>query len=283
MKVDQLIQHARRESGLIGRDRELRRLSLSVLSGRSAVLEGPVGSGKTVLASAVAHALGRTVIRVDGDGRYTEQKLSGGFDPSAVMAKGYVPEAFIPGPLVRAMKEGAVLFVNELNRMPESVQNVLLPALDEGKIQVPQLGEIKAAPGFLMLATQNPREFVATSHLSEAMLDRLDWIPVPYPFEEEERAILARVPGVQEDVRELALALVRLTRHFPKIKRGASVRAGLALLELVAAGAELWEAARIALPTRIELQPGMVSTGVGLEGQMEALLLELAAELKKNS
>ena len=46
-----------------------------------------------------------------------------------VLAKGYNEETFFAGPLVAAMRDGLVLFVNELNRMPESVQKVLLPAL----------------------------------------------------------------------------------------------------------------------------------------------------------
>ncbi|MFN8630423.1 MAG: AAA family ATPase [Chloroflexota bacterium] len=45
----------------------------------------------------------------------------------AVLRAGYGPQTFTPGPLVEAMRAGSVLFVNELNRMPEAVQNVLLP------------------------------------------------------------------------------------------------------------------------------------------------------------
>jgi RND family efflux transporter MFP subunit len=77
-----------------------------------------------------------------------------------------------PVPLVRAMESGGVLFVNELNRMPEGVQNVMLPAMDEGRIEVPMLGTVQARDGFVVVATQNPAEFVATSHLAEALLAR---------------------------------------------------------------------------------------------------------------
>ncbi|MCP4807155.1 MAG: AAA domain-containing protein [Proteobacteria bacterium] len=101
------------------------------------LLEGAVGVGKTELAKAIAAHLGRGLDRVDGDGRYTESRLVGLFDPPMVLERGYQPDTFLAGPLVRAMRSGGVLVLNELNRMPEGVQNVLLPALDEGVIQVP--------------------------------------------------------------------------------------------------------------------------------------------------
>jgi MoxR-like ATPase len=82
--------------------------------------------------------------------------------------------SFVAGPLLQAMRSGRVLFINELNRMPESVQNVLLPALGERLIQVPHIGEVRAADGFQVEATQNPVEYVATGHLSEALGDRAD-------------------------------------------------------------------------------------------------------------
>ncbi|MFW5724164.1 MAG: AAA family ATPase, partial [Halochromatium sp.] len=84
------------------------------------------GVGKSVLAEALAEHLGRELFRVDGDERYTEQKMIGWFDPALVIKEGYRPEHFIEGPLLGAMRTGGILFVNEINRMPESVQNVLL-------------------------------------------------------------------------------------------------------------------------------------------------------------
>ena len=120
-------------------------------------------------------------MRVDGDDRYSESKLTGWFDPPLVLKQGYGEEAFFPGPLVEAMREGKVLFINELNRMPESVQNVLLPALDERLLQVPHIGEVRAAEGFQVVATQNPVEYVATGHLSEALRDRFEHLALRLP------------------------------------------------------------------------------------------------------
>ena len=284
---------ALKDHGIVGREKEAMRLAQMLLAGRNVLIEGPVGVGKTVLAQAVASALGRKVIRVDGDSRFTEQKLTGWFDPALALKKGFNAKTFIAGPLVEAMQSGAVLFINELNRMPEAVQNVLLPAIDEGLVQVPQMGLVKAKPGFMLVATQNPREFVATSHLSEALMDRMEWLPLAYQSAEEERAIAATASGFdQEPFLSLTVALVRLTRDHPRIKRGASVRAAIAIARLLAqalkdspsatVGENDFRAAVLAaLPTRIELMSAELEGG--LEQQIALVVQELLDEVKKNS
>lgn len=241
---------------IVGRAREIEALLACLHAGRHVLLEGPVGVGKTSLAAAVCDALGRGLVRVDGDGRYTEGKLVGQFDPPAVLASGYHPDHFLPGPLLRAMRAGSVLFVNELNRMPEGVQNVLLPAMDERRLFVPHLGEVHAADGFALVATQNPAEFVATGTLSEALLDRFELVRLDYQSEAEERAIVAQdarcspSPAIVAD----AVALVRATRSDPRIRRGASVRAAIAIADIAARlDGDVARAAALALPTRIEL------------------------------
>lgn len=290
LSPDQALAEIRKRHKIIGREREIAQLWTAVAAGRNALIEGPVGVGKTVLAQAVADVLGRKVIRVDGDSRFTEQKLTGWFDPSLVLKKGYSDKTFVAGPLVNAMEQGAILFINELNRMPEAVQNVLLPAIDEGLVQVPQLGELRAKEGFLVLATQNPREFVATSHLSEALMDRMEWVQLPFQSFEEERDIAAQSSGFdKEPYVSWAVALVRLTRTHAKIKRGASIRAAIAMLQMLGARAiseeitpdDFWSVAKLALPTRIELNTA--ETEGSYEQQVETILRELWDELKKNS
>ncbi len=179
------------EHGIVGREGELA-LALAVLAaGRHLLLEGPVGVGKTTLALAVCAHLEKPTVRVDGDDRYSESKLTGWFDPPLVLAQGFSEASFFAGPLVGAMRSGAVLFINELNRMPESVQNVLLPALDEGLVSVPHIGTVTAAPGFQVVATQNPVEYVATGHLSEALRDRFEHLVLDYQTAAEEEQIVA--------------------------------------------------------------------------------------------
>jgi len=249
---------------MIGRKLELQKISACIASQRSVLLEGPVGVGKTHLALSATQAQARSFFRIDGDSRYTEQKLTGWFDPPSVLKKGYVAESFIDGPLVEAMRTGGILFINELNRLPEGVQNILLPAIDEKLIHLPRLGTVTAQPGFVVIATQNPKEFVATSHLSEAILDRFELIHIDYQTESEEVAIVMEKIGQTRDTQSLAqksVLLVRESRNHHRIKRGASVRAAIAIAELTLAlrttMADLEEsfqaAAYMALPTRIEI------------------------------
>jgi MoxR-like ATPase len=269
---------------LIGRSSELEKIRPCLMAKKNVLLEGPVGVGKTFLALSVTEDLKLPVFRIDGDNRFTEQKLVGFFDPPLVLKKGYCEDTFVPGPLLDAMQKGGVLFINELNRLPEGVQNVLLPAIDERKIVVPRLGEIQASPKFLVVATQNPKEFVATSHLSEALLDRFELVVLDYQSEEEEVSIVSQTVK-QKPLVQAAVKLVRATRNHPKIRRGASVRAAQSISEIAAMMMKdglkfedaLREAALIALPTRIELErdaESEISTQELIENLIKALVQE---------
>ena len=271
----------RAASGIVGRQRELAGALAVLGAGRHLLLEGPVGVGKTTIALAVCAHLGRDTIRVDGDDRYSESKLSGWFDPPLVLQRGYGEESFVAGPLVAAMRAGAVLFVNELNRMPESVQNVLLPALDERLIQVPHIGEVRAADGFQVVATQNPVEYVATGHLSEALRDRFEHLALPYQSRADEEAIVAAVTGCDDaELVATAVRLVRATRSHPRFRKGASVRAAIAMVA-VAPGFEGGDALRCAaessLATRVDLRDEDGDFAAALD-ELFALVVERGRE-----
>ncbi len=266
--------------GIVGRGDELA-MALAVLeSGRHLLLEGAVGVGKTTVALAVCEHLGRAVVRVDGDDRYSESKLTGWFDPPLVLAQGYSEDTFFAGPLVQAMRSGAVLFLNELNRMPEAVQNVLLPALDEHLLIVPRIGEVRAAPGFQVVATQNPVEYIATGHLSEALRDRFEHVGLDYQGADEETEIVRRETGCDDGALvQAAVAVTRATRSDPRFRKGASVRAAIAMVAIAARtdGPDaLRRAAGAALPTRVELRDET-------DAPLPAVLDELVAAAPKKA
>lgn len=246
---------AKKVNKVIGRQKELEILTKAIQLHRNLLIEGPVGVGKTFLVREALGKLGLDYERVDGDTRYTESKLTGWFDPPLVLKKGYVASCFIEGPLLTAMKKGRILFINELNRMPESVQNILLPAMDERHVTIPKLGRVNAQPGFLVIATQNPKEFSATHVLSEALLDRFEMVPLSYQSREEEIAISQAESSekIKKAHIERVVDLVRATRVHPSIKRGASIRAVLAILKLMEGGIDIKEASLMALPSRIEM------------------------------
>ena len=142
--MDNAVKELQKTHKIVGRKDELYSSLIAAKAGKHILLEGAVGVGKTTIALAVASHLERSFIRIDGDERYTEQKLSGWFDPPLVLSGGYSEESFIQGPLTTAMREGSILLINELNRMPEGTQNVLLTAMDEHTIFIPKYGKVTA-------------------------------------------------------------------------------------------------------------------------------------------
>ena len=244
---------------VVGRDSELKKALVALRCRKHVLLEGPVGVGKTFLASVIAKHLGLKLFRIDGDERLTERKIVGYWDPPLVLSKGYCLEAFVEGPLVRAMKTGGLLFINELNRLPESTQNVLLPVMDEGILYIPKLGEIRASPRFRIIATQNPEEHTGVTRLSEALRDRFLLIKLDYqPYEEEVKIVKLR-SGISEDsIAETSVRIVRATRSSPKILRGASVRSAIDLALIASQfrplNIERWvEASIMSLSSRVEV------------------------------
>ncbi len=279
-------------SRIVGRERELQQLRCCFKTGHHVLIEGPVGVGKTSLGLEMAELFGRPFFRIDGDPRFTEQKLVGWFDPPQVMKSGFTPEAFVPGPLLQAMEQGGVLLLNELNRLPEGVQNLLLPVLDEGVLMVPKLGQKKAHPQFWVIATQNPKEFTATTFLSEAILDRFELIVLNYQSEAEEIAILTQaVSDPTASVADatgliaLAVALVRLTRRHPSVRRGASLRAAISLVEITVSLMEESAGPKDLKPEAVKPQdPALLTPAAGILGalSLEAAFREAAVMVLAN-
>jgi len=228
------VARIQQEFRIIGRTEELREALYAITAKKHILIEGAVGVGKTVIADALARYFKRKIYRIDGDERYTEQKMVGWFDPPLVMAKGYSKETFIEGPLTQAMLGGAFFFINELNRMPEGTQNVLLPAMDERRITIPRIGIVESKEEFIIIATQNPEEYIGTSRLSEALKDRFVWIRLDYQSEEEERDIVRKETGSKDGALvEIAVKIARRTREDPEIRKGSSIRGAVDTVAIV--------------------------------------------------
>ena len=277
---------ARVDERIVGLRREAEVLTASLAAGLHVVLEGPPGTGKSTLLRAVADAAGFGMEFVEGNAELTPARLVGHHDPALVLETGYTPDIFVDGPLATALREGRLLYIEELNRVPEETLNVLVGALAEGEIHVPRLGRIPAGPGFRLIAAMNPFDAVGTARVSQAIADRMCRIAIGYQDAPGERRIVTTVTGVDGALPASAVELTRLTREHAQVRMGSSVRGAIDLVRLAVGLAQLRgellpvpgdatfaDAAVASLSGRLRVEEGCEQTP-------EAIVLELIDRLR---
>lgn len=247
---------------VVARELQLKSILAAMAAGKHILLEGPPGTSKSTLLRNIARVAGIPFYIVEGNIDLTPAKLVGHFNPAKVMADSYLPEYFEKGPLTKAMEEGGILYIEEFNRMPADVSNVLITPMEEGEMYIPRYGTVRAVPPFTVIAAQNPYDDVGTVRVSRAFMDRICLIKMDYQSEEEEREIVRRRTGFDNrEVIEAAVRMVRKTREHPDIKLGASVRAAIDLVDIFASLQQLagrtdqnfLTAARMALSNKVWL------------------------------
>jgi MoxR-like ATPase len=221
---------------LVGRERELTLVLAAVAAGRDIVLEGPPGTSKSTLLRAITAEWGIPLVFVEGNADLTPAKLVGHHNPARVLREDYSPDNFVDGPLLRAMRAGGFLYIEEFNRAPEDTINTLLTAMAERQVTVPTAGTVTAAATFRVIASMNPYDNVGTTRLSTSVHDRICRLAVGYQDAAAERGIVALRAPLPELAGDLyqrlvgdAVAVTRATREHPDIRQGSSVRGAIDL------------------------------------------------------
>lgn len=219
---------------VLGRAREVELLEAALDAGAHVLLEGPPGTGKSTLLRAVASDRAAPFHLVEGNAELTPARLVGHFDPAQVLAQGYTPDVFVDGPLVAALRAGGLLYVEEINRVPEETLNVLITVMSEAELAVPRLGVVRAEPGFRLVAAMNPFDAVGTERISAAIYDRTCRIEMDYqPARTEADIVALRAPGTGTAAWvDQVVDLVRRTRSHPDVRIGSSVRGAIDMVAI---------------------------------------------------
>jgi MoxR-like ATPase len=238
---------------VIGKPEAVRLAVVGLLARGHLLIEDVPGVGKTTLAAALARSIGGKFQRI----QFTSDML-----PSDILGVSiWEPEVgefvFKPGPLF-----ANIVLADEINRTTPKTQSSLLEAMNEARVSLDHSTYPLPAP-FMVLATQNPREYEGTYPLPESQLDRfLLRIRIGYPGAPDEKAILrgaaalpeslAAVLGdtevlalqaevervrAEDSVLDYLMAVVSATRTSPLLSLGVSPRGSLALLRAAQAAA----------------------------------------------
>jgi MoxR-like ATPase len=191
-QLQQLLHEMRRV--VVGQDRVLERVLVSLLAGGHCLLEGVPGLGKTLTVSTLAKTLGGTFTRI----QFTPDLLPSDIVGTRIYRPSTERFDIELGPIFANF-----VLADEINRAPAKVQSALLEVMAERQVSLG--GTTTALPDpFLVLATQNPIENEGVYPLPEAQRDRfLMRIPVDYPTAAEEHEIVDRARRAQAEPQKL--------------------------------------------------------------------------------
>jgi nitric oxide reductase NorQ protein len=213
--------------------------------GLSIVLKGPTGCGKTRFVEAMAHDLGRPLITVACHDDLTTADLVGRY----LLRGGET--VWVDGPLTRAVRDGAICYLDEVVEARQDTTVVLHPLADyRRQLPIERLGvTLDAAPGFGLVVSYNPGYQSVLKDLKDSTRQRMVAIEFGFPAPQVEEGIVSHEAGVDAAT---AAELVRFGQAIRRLETGglrevASTRVLIAAGRLVAEGLPMSEAAEAAI------------------------------------
>jgi MoxR-like ATPase len=213
-------------------NRRLMEIAVSTLTtDRALLLYGLPGTAKSWVSEHLAAAIsGNSALIVQGTAGTGEESIRYGWNYAKLLAEGPSESAIVKTPVMRAMKEGKIVRIEELTRITSDVQDTLITVLSEKTMPVPELNmEIQAIKGFNVIATANNRD-KGVNDLSSALKRRFNTVILPLPDSiDEEIDIVKRRVESYEKVMELpaekpALEEIRrVVTIFRELRNGATL------------------------------------------------------------
>ncbi len=166
----------------IGQRRIIEIAIATLTTDRALLLIGVPGTAKSWVSEHLTAAIsGDSTLLIQGTAGTGEEAIRYGWNYAKLLADGPSMDALVPSPVMRGMKDGKVVRLEELTRVPSDVQDTLITILSEKTLPIPELNsEVQARKGFTVIATANDRDR-GVNELSSALKRRFNTVVLPLP------------------------------------------------------------------------------------------------------